>query len=114
MDCPLPPTHAPLPNSYPRLSYDSCTYRFVHLEQRLSIGAKRNLAVELAKGDTIVTWDDDDYYRSFRITRQVQPIHAGVADLTTMAHGMYLYVNDMEFFNWTMDSVRVGGCGWLE
>jgi glycosyltransferase involved in cell wall biosynthesis len=35
---------------------------YVHSDARLSIGAKRNALIERAKGDIIVSFDDDDYY----------------------------------------------------
>lgn len=45
------------------------TYRF--LSERHTIGAKRNLAVNLSQTDLICTWDDDDIYPKDRIRLQV-------------------------------------------
>ena len=50
------------------------------LHTRLTIGAKRNLACQHARGEIIVHWDDDDWYPSDRITRQVQAILEANAD----------------------------------
>ena len=36
--------------------------RYVRFDQKLTIGAKRNLANEKARGEFIVHWDDDDWY----------------------------------------------------
>ena len=47
-----------------------------------SIGAKRNRACELARGDLIAQWDDDDWYASDRLTIQAEPLLAGEADIT--------------------------------
>jgi hypothetical protein len=44
--------------------------RYVRLRERRPIGAKRNLACELAAGDIIAHWDDDDWYAPDRLSRQ--------------------------------------------
>jgi len=41
--------------------------RYVRFDQKLTIGAKRNLACEKARGEFIVHWDDDDWYPSWRV-----------------------------------------------
>ncbi len=56
--------------------------RYVPARGGASIGAKRNLACARATGDVIVHWDDDDWYAPTRISRQVEPISAGAADVT--------------------------------
>lgn len=48
----------------------------------VTIGAKRNLAVSLARGDVICHWDDDDDYSPDRLSRQAEPILSGQADVT--------------------------------
>jgi glycosyltransferase involved in cell wall biosynthesis len=47
-----------------------------------SIGAMRNEACRLARGDIVAHWDDDDWYGPERLTRQVAAIRAGGADIT--------------------------------
>jgi glycosyltransferase involved in cell wall biosynthesis len=47
-----------------------------------SIGAMRNEACRLARGDIVAHWDDDDWYGPGRLTRQVAAIRAGEADIT--------------------------------
>jgi len=54
--------------------------RYVRFEQKLTIGAKRNLACEKARGEFIVHWDDDDWYPSWRVRAQVKALIDG-ADL---------------------------------
>jgi glycosyltransferase involved in cell wall biosynthesis len=49
-----------------------------------SIGAKRNEACRQATGPLIAQWDDDDLYHPSRLSRQLQPILAGVAELTAL------------------------------
>lgn len=45
--------------------------RYIRLEKRLSVGAKRNLACERARGEFIVHWDDDDWYPASRVRVQI-------------------------------------------
>ena len=49
----------------------SASIRYVRAEQRATVGAKRNLACRMARGDLILHWDDDDWYASNRISIQV-------------------------------------------
>ncbi|PKH25396.1 glycosyl transferase family A [Enterobacterales bacterium CwR94] len=44
------------------------TIRYYHQTERLTIGAKRNKLNELARGEYIICMDDDDYYRSDKIS----------------------------------------------
>lgn len=55
--------------------------RYVRIEPGLCLGAKRNRACELAAGDVIVHWDDDDWYPPDRIARQVTALAARNADV---------------------------------
>ena len=45
--------------------------RYVRLPERRSMGAKHNLACELAQGEIIVHLDDDDWNASWRVSYQV-------------------------------------------
>jgi len=54
--------------------------RYIKLDRRLSVGAKRNLACQQARGVFIVHWDDDDWYPSWRVTAQVRALHEQRAD----------------------------------
>jgi glycosyltransferase involved in cell wall biosynthesis len=57
---------------------------FVEAPSRLTLGQMRNLSVELAHGELICQWDDDDLYHPNRITTQVRAIRGGcVASLYT-------------------------------
>lgn len=48
--------------------------RYVRLDTQHTIGAKRNLACDLARGEVIVHWDDDDWSAKWRISYQVQAL----------------------------------------
>ena len=56
--------------------------RYQRLARQHSIGAKRNLACEMAQGEFIVQWDDDDWYGPQRLARQLAPLRSGAADIT--------------------------------
>ncbi len=47
---------------------------YVRLERRLTVGAKRNRACELARGEIIAHWDDDDWQAPYRLTYQVEAL----------------------------------------
>jgi glycosyltransferase involved in cell wall biosynthesis len=55
--------------------------RYVRFDQKLTIGAKRNLACEKARGEFIVHWDDDDWYPSWRVRAQVRAMIERGADM---------------------------------
>jgi glycosyltransferase involved in cell wall biosynthesis len=48
--------------------------RYFRLTSKLTIGAKRNYACKVARGEFIAHWDDDDWYPPFRLSRQVQAL----------------------------------------
>lgn len=55
--------------------------RYLRLNQKLTIGAKRNFACEQARGEIIVNWDDDDWYPPTRVRAQVAALMERGADL---------------------------------
>jgi glycosyltransferase involved in cell wall biosynthesis len=80
--------------------------RYVHSKKRLSIGAKRNQAVELAHGTIIVHWDDDDWYAADRLSAQVTPLLAGTADITALTHPQIFDLDLWEFWTCTAELHR--------
>jgi len=55
-------------------------FRLMHLEKK-ALGAKRNVACASACGEIIVHWDDDDWYPTDRIRRQVAALRAGSTEI---------------------------------
>ncbi|HEY4281133.1 MAG TPA: glycosyltransferase [Conexibacter sp.] len=53
--------------------------RYVRLQTRRPLGAKLNLGCELARGELIAHWDDDDWIGSDRLSRQVAALAGGDA-----------------------------------
>jgi glycosyltransferase involved in cell wall biosynthesis len=72
--------------------------RYIHLTERRSIGVKRNIAVENARGEIVVHWDDDDYFREHRISAQVAPIIRGEVDMTVLEHHYYYILPTQSFY----------------
>lgn len=69
------------------------------LDQRLTIGAKRNIAVKNSAGSIIVHWDSDDSYREDRIEHQV--------DLLTSRNVDLVGYNTMEFRDYDAPESRM-------
>lgn len=63
--------------------------RYVRFDQKLTIGAKRNLACENAHGEFIVHWDDDDWYPSWRVRAQVSAMIERGSDLSGSSRVSY-------------------------
>jgi ADP-heptose:LPS heptosyltransferase/glycosyltransferase involved in cell wall biosynthesis len=55
--------------------------RYLKVDSPLSLGAKRNLACQHARGDIILHWDDDDWYAPWRIEYQVSELLKHDADI---------------------------------
>lgn len=62
-----------------------------------TIGAKRNRGCELARGDIVIQWDDDDWFAPSRLRAGVAPIVAGQADITGLVTGTML---ELESWRW--------------
>jgi glycosyltransferase involved in cell wall biosynthesis len=50
---------------------ESDRIRYIRVDQKMTIGAKRNFACGQALGEYIFHWDDDDWYPSWRVRAQV-------------------------------------------
>jgi glycosyltransferase involved in cell wall biosynthesis len=59
---------------------DDPRVRYVRLAAGRTLGAKRNAAVEAARGDLIMHWDDDDWMAPHRIRYQVEALCETGAD----------------------------------
>src|SRR5947208_4146282 len=44
--------------------------RYIQMPRKLSIGEKRNLAIEASQGTLLAHWDDDDWYAPHRLEAQ--------------------------------------------
>lgn len=53
---------------------DDARVRYIALDRKLNVGAKRNLACREARGEIIAHWDDDDWYPASRLRTQVRSL----------------------------------------
>jgi glycosyltransferase involved in cell wall biosynthesis len=60
---------------------DDARIHYVHLSERRSVGAKRNLACQLGRGELICHWDDDDWIAPHRLRLQVAGLRDSGADV---------------------------------
>jgi glycosyltransferase involved in cell wall biosynthesis len=72
--------------------------RYLRLDERATIGRKRQLACEVADGEVLVQWDDDDWYGPTRLSRQVAPLAAGTADITGILKGYLMDLPSFRFY----------------
>jgi hypothetical protein len=77
---------------------DDPAVRYLRLDERGTIGRKRQIACESADGDVMVQWDDDDWYGPTRLSRQVAPLAAGTADIAGILKGYLMDLPTFRFF----------------
>lgn len=68
---------------------DDPRIRYVELGERLVLGAKRNRGCELAHGELIAHWDDDDWHAPHRLSYQVGELERAAADLCGPSRLLY-------------------------
>jgi glycosyltransferase involved in cell wall biosynthesis len=60
---------------------DDPALRYLCAPRQSNLGRKRNEACEAANGETILHWDDDDWYAPDRVRLQVEALLASGADI---------------------------------
>ncbi len=68
--------------------------RYIRHEQKLNIGAKRNILNKESKGDIIVAMDDDDYYPPERVAHCVQRLRSQKMVDIVGSSELYFYFSD--------------------
>lgn len=63
--------------------------RYVRLPGGHTLGAKRNLACDYARGQIIAHWDDDDWYAPHRLSYQVAALLSEEADVCGLNNLLY-------------------------
>lgn len=64
--------------------------RYLAGERRMVLGAKRNALCELAHGDVVLHWDDDDWTASHRVSYQLAELQRSGADVCGTSSLTYL------------------------
>ena len=80
---------------------DDQRLRVIQNDRVRSIGALRNLACQHARGDIIVQWDDDDWHGPGRVSRQVDDILAGNADITALRDAVVFDLERWRFWRFS-------------
>jgi glycosyltransferase involved in cell wall biosynthesis len=70
--------------------------RYVKIEEKLTLGKKRNMGNDMAKGDVIIYMDDDDYYPPERIKHAVYTLRKNPKALCVGSSTMYIYFNHLQ------------------
>lgn len=77
----------------------------VEAPERLSLGAMRNLSIEVATGDIMCQWDDDDLYHPQRIMAQYHALLGGniIASLYTQHLKLFVEAQTMYWCDWSVE-----------
>ena len=78
--------------------------RYCRLERRRSLGDKRNLACELASGDVIAHWDDDDWIAPSRLSIQLEALESSGAAATGLSVIRYFDPQRRSAWLWRSDT----------
>jgi len=68
--------------------------RLITLQERLPLGALRNISLDAADGDLICQWDDDDLYHSTRLEEQIKDMIQKSADISYLSDQFQLFINE--------------------
>jgi glycosyltransferase involved in cell wall biosynthesis len=68
--------------------------RYIALEEKLNIGAKRNQLNQEAKGEIIISMDDDDWYSPERVAHVVKSFAQNPAYQLAGSSQLYMYYSD--------------------
>jgi glycosyltransferase involved in cell wall biosynthesis len=68
--------------------------RYIYKEEKINIGAKRNVLNKEAKGDIIVSMDDDDYYPPTRVLSVVKAFNRNRSVELAGSSEMYMYYTE--------------------
>lgn len=71
-------------------SLNDSRVRYHYLQNRLAIGEKRNILIEMAKGEIIVQFDDDEYYAPHYIRAMLNILKNENADFVKLS-SFFLY-----------------------
>lgn len=84
------------------------TYRKIKKEEGTYLGQLRNISLDLAQGDIMAQWDDDDWYHPERLAIQVSYLKNGIQASVlrkTMMHVNSAEYKDLPFLGGLKDGV---------
>lgn len=80
---------------------DSARIKVYRLGERLSMGDKHNLGLEVAQGEFLAHWDDDDWQSPLRLIRQVETLVLEPIDICGYEIDCLMTTRDVHF--WRFD-----------
>jgi glycosyltransferase involved in cell wall biosynthesis len=94
------------PEGLEALIPDDPRVRYHRLDRRLPLGAKRNRAVELARGELVAHWDDDDWMAPDRLARQVAALRASGGDACGTRELLYYQLSAGQAWRYRYEGAR--------
>ena len=70
--------------------------KYFKYDEKLMLGKKRNLAHEKAKGEIIISMDDDDYYPSNRVSHAVDMLRTNPNAMCAGSSEIYIYFKHIQ------------------
>lgn len=68
--------------------------RYIRLEEKALIGKKRNILNAEAKGDVIISWDDDDFYHPERVAHSITMLNSNPKIQLAGSSKIFMYYFD--------------------
>jgi len=88
------------PVSIAHLVPESAIINYTYLNEKLDLGSKRNLACEKAKGKIIIHLDDDDFYTSDWVQKQVSFLMEKKLEITGLASPVFYNKDEDNFWQY--------------
>jgi glycosyltransferase involved in cell wall biosynthesis len=95
----------PIRDLFLNLTKNIPNVRYIYLDKKINIGAKRNMLNREAKGDICVCMDDDDYYHPERISHAVMKLQSKPNVELAGSTELYMYYTN------TKEVVKLGPYG---
>lgn len=70
--------------------------KYIRSEEKMLIGKKRNMLNAAAKGEYIISWDDDDYYPAMRISHAIKSLSSKPNFQLAGTSRIFMYYTDNE------------------
>jgi glycosyltransferase involved in cell wall biosynthesis len=80
--------------------------RYLPLKRRLTVGEKRNLACEQARGEIIAHWDDDDWHAPHRLRYQVEHLRKEKAEVCGIKTLLFYDIVNQQAWRYTHPADR--------
>ena len=99
--------HAPVADLVP----DHKSVHYLRLDRRAPIGAKRNIACEIAQGEVIAHWDDDDWMAPEWLRSQVDTLVEHGADICGLNSVLFYAPESRRGWRYVYDGQEPWVCG---